>query len=594
MADRRYVSHPIFLRELVVQDSFPLTPSMQRVVLGGEQLGSFDSNGHAVEPFRTENADDHVKLLIPVPGEEPPRPVQQDGHLDWPPGALERSRDYTPRRFDPVEGRLEIDFVRHAGGSAAEWAVSAKPGDRILVAGPRGTTVPPDDVDWYLLIGDETALPAIARWIEELPAGTPVTAIVSVPSAADEQHVEHHADLDLTWIHRDRTSPDALPAAVRAVAWRPGQVYAWAAGEASMLRPVRRWLRDDKKIDRGHLDISGYWRAGQSQDEAAIARMRLRKRVDLAFPYAVRAAVSLGVAERVADGVRSLDLLAEATGTQPRGLAKLLRLLAHEGLCTVSAQGDVALTADGALLAEEFVHTALDRASGYARLDDGWPQLLHALRTGRSGYERAVGRTFWETLGNDAQLGTSFDDALAERSRGWVDRIVEALPQLDGLVVDVGGGTGTVLDRLLLAAPKARGILVEMPTTAARARDRFITSGTIDRIEIRAQSFFEELPAGGDRYLLAGVLHDWPDAECVSILRRLAVAAGPAPIHLVERLPEAADHTEDLAFDLQLYTVFGGGARSRREYATLADRAGLRLTDAVPLTDELHLLTIRR
>ncbi|SDT27004.1 siderophore-interacting protein [Microlunatus soli] len=590
MPGRTQKSFPIFIRELEVLESFRLTPAMQRVVLGGDQLGAFENNGFAITPFHTDNADDHVKLIIP--GAPVPTPVQQDGHLDWSAEALDRSRDYTPRRYDPATGRLELDFVRHQGGPAAEWADTARPGDRILVAGPRGTTVLPDDIDWFFLVGDETALPAIARRIEELPAGTPVTAVVSVPSSADEQILEHRTELEISWIHRDRTpSPDAVLDAVRAARWLPGRVYAWAAGEASMLRPIRRWFRDDRGIDRDHLDVAGYWRAGQGQHESARAQMRLRERVDLAFPYAVRAAVTLGIAELVADRTIDIDQLADRVGVRPRGLTKIIRLLAHEGYFTLSAIGAVGLTPLGAILTEEFVHLRLDRASGYARLDDGWPGLLHALGTEGSGFERATGASFWQTLGDDQRLGASFDAALSDWSDAWADQVVDQLKITDGELIDVGGGTGTLLDRLLLSAPRAHGTLVELPTTAARARQRFTDSGTIDRVRIVEQSFFETVPTGGGHYLLAQVLHDWPDAECVAVLRRVAAAAGDAPVHVIERLPSADDHDHDLTFDLQLYTVFGGGERTRTEYETLAGAAGLDLVASAELGDELQLLT---
>jgi NADPH-dependent ferric siderophore reductase len=597
MANRnQQVAYPIYVRDLEVLESFDVTPSMRRVVLGGEQLGAFESNGYQVTPFFTDNADDHVKVVIPSADGRTDGPGQLDGHLDWTREQLGRARDYTPRRYDPVTGRLELDFVRHDGGHAAEWAVNAKPGDRIPVAGPRGTTIVPDDVDWYLLVGDDTALPAIARRIEELPAGTPVSAVVLVPTAADEQEFDHQTDLTITWLHRDKLSPGAVNEvvleAVQATKWRDGQVYAWAAGEASMLRPIRRWLKEDRLVDRGHTDISGYWRAGQDQEQMAVSQMQLRERVDLAFPYAVRAAVTLGVAELVADGVTSLTELADRTGTDRRGLRKIIRLLAHEGYFSLSESDVVGLTSTGPLLTEDFVHNRLDRASGYARLDDSWPGLLHAIRTGRSGFQQSTGSGFWETLSADSRLSETFDDVLATWSADWADAVVTELEITDGVLVDVGGGTGTLLERLLLAVPSARGTLVELPTTAARAREQFTASGVVDRVTIVEQSFFEPLPAGGDHYLLAQVLHDWPDAEAKAILRRIAEVAGAAPIHIIERLPSADDHDHDLTFDLQLYATFGGGERTQAEYAALAEQAGMRLDQVRQLNEELYLFTL--
>ena len=594
MAGRNQKSYPIYIRELEILEAYPVTESMYRLVLGGDQLGSFVSNGFPVEAFRTENADDHVKIVIPDPTGATPPPVQLDGTLDWPAAALARARDYTPRRFDAQSGRLELDFVGHVGGLAAEWATSARVGDRLLVAGPRGTTVLPDDIDWYFLVGDETALPAIARRIEEVPAGTPVTAIVSIPTAADEQAFDHRADLDITWIHRDREDPDALLRAVQSADWRSGQVYAWAAGEASTLRPIRRWLRDDRQVDRGHLDIAGYWRAGQDQYEMGKTQILLRERADLAFPYAVRAVVSLGIAELVADGVTDLEALADRNGVAVRGLTKIIRLLSHEELFTLSSSGRVGLTKSGAFLIEDFAHKQLDHNSGQARLDDGWPALLDTLRTGTSGYQQVTGRSFWQTLAEDRRLGESFDSTVAESTGSWADEVVEQLKITDGSVIDIGGGTGTLLSRILTHAPAAQGILVELPTTAGRARESFTSDGLIDRVRIAEQSFFSDLPAGGDHYLLAQVLRNWPDAECVVILQGAAAAAGDAPIHVIERLPTPDDHDHDLIADLQLYATFGGGERTEAEFVALAEQAGLEPVGSTPLPEELQLLTFTR
>ncbi|WP_019631204.1 siderophore-interacting protein [Actinomadura atramentaria] len=589
---REHRPFPIVLRDLEVLEAYDVTPGMRRVVLTGDQLGAFRSNGHDIFPFRTENADDHVKLVF-LDGTDVPAPVQEDGTLDWTREALMRSRDYTPRRFDAAARRLELDFVRHRGGLAAEWAERAAPGDRVLVAGPRGTTVLPPGIDWYFLAGDETALPAIARRVEELPAGTPVTAVVSVPSAADEQAFEHAADLHVTWVHRDTAGPDAFMDAVRDAPWRDGRVYAWAAGEAGMLRPLRRWFKDVRKVDRGCTDVAGYWRAGRSQDQHALDLGALRHAADLGVPYAIRAAVTLGLADHVADGRTTVDALADAAGARPGGIRRLVGLLAFEKLFTLAADGTVGLGPKGYLLMEDTVRAMLDRRSGHARLDDAWPGLLHAVRTGRSGFEHARGHSFWDELDGEAGLRESFDRTLAEWSDVWAPQAVAALGLTAEHVVDVGGGTGALLGRVLTAYPETRGTLVELPTPAARAEAHLTGLGLGDRAAVARQSFFEKLPAG-DVYLLAQVLHDWPDEEAAAILRRAAEAAGPdGRVVLVERLPEDEPHDHDLVFDLRMYAVFGSGERTREEYDALAARVGLRVASVAPLHDAIHLLELR-
>ena len=137
------VRHEIKRRELQVLRVQRLSPHVRSVTLGGESLADFIS----------PSFDDHLKLFIDVGAEEPAR------------------RDYTPRSFDNAARELTLEFALHGDGPAAGWAEQAAPGQRVTVAGPRGSFLIPLDYDWHLLAGDETALPAIARRLEELPAG---------------------------------------------------------------------------------------------------------------------------------------------------------------------------------------------------------------------------------------------------------------------------------------------------------------------------------------------------------------------------------------------------------------------------------------
>ncbi|RII17113.1 NADPH-dependent ferric-chelate reductase [Streptomyces sp. YIM 130001] len=596
MAGRRHQPFPICIRELEVLEVFNVTPLMRRVVLTGEQLGAFRNNGIDVGPFHTDNADDHVKLVIP--GDDPDfpgMPQQVDGTLDWPAGGLAYARDYTPRYFDAEAGRLELDFVRHSGGLAAGWAEDVTPGERVHVAGPRGTTVLPDGIDWYFLVGDETALPAIARRIEELPPGTPVTAVISVPRASEEQTFRHATDLDITWVHSDRSGPDDLMRAVEAAPWRDGQVYAWAAGEANMLRPLRRWFSATKQVPRDYTDIAGYWRAGQTQMEVSLQRNRIRHMADLGTPYVLRAAVSLDIAELVSEGHRTVEALANATGADVRGLRRLVRLLAHDelGVLTRAEDGTLGLGPAGPVLQEPAFHERLDHRGGYSRIDDGWPGLLHALRTGESGFQHVKGRSFWEELGSDDELGRTFDQALSGWTNDWAPPVAKQLDLTDEHVVDVGGGTGVLLAEILEQAPDTRGTLIELPTTAERGVAQFAARGLADRARVVPQSFFEQLPDDGDVYLISQVLHDWPDAESTAILRRAAEAAGAGTVALLERLAKDSDDDHEMIFDLQMYALFGSGERSQAEYTALAAEAGLVPTAAHRIHEDLHLLLYR-
>ncbi|GAB2609847.1 methyltransferase [Kribbella endophytica] len=330
----------------------------------------------------------------------------------------------------------------------------------------------------------------------------------------------------------------------------------------------------------------------RTPDEVARALHELNRTADLTMPYALRAVVTLDLASQVAGGPLGVLELAGAVGAQVTGVRKLVRLLARDEYFTLDGD-QVELGPRGWLLLEPVVRARLDHGKGYARVDDAWPGLVEAIRTGGSGYEAARGKSFYTELGDDEALVSSFDGQLAEWSGHWTGRLVEALALSDEHVVDVGGGTGALLGAVLQAYPGTRGTLVELPSTAERAGQFFAEQGLSDRVTIATQSFFEPLPTGADLYLIAQVLHNWPDAETVSILTRLANAAGDAPILIVERLTGGAENDADLASDLLMYAVFGAGERSAAEFAELAGQAGLELVATRQVLGALSTLELR-
>lgn len=247
------VQHPFAFRLLEVRRVTRLTPRIARVTLAGEQLAGFRSDG----------PDDDVKLFFPPERDDLGwLPRVEDGRLVFPEGLRPPAREFTPRHYDAAAGELAIDVVLHAEGPAAGWARAARPGDRVGISGPRRSRLVTGRVDWYLLAGDETALPAIARRLESLPAGTWVTALVEVDDAAHELPLASAADLRLRWLHRAGVAnPTRLLAdALREVVLPEGDGFAWAAGEASAIREVRRYLRDARGIPDGRMRMTGYWK----------------------------------------------------------------------------------------------------------------------------------------------------------------------------------------------------------------------------------------------------------------------------------------------------------------------------------------------
>ncbi|WP_029870637.1 siderophore-interacting protein [Rhizobium leguminosarum] len=231
------IRHDTRRRLLKVESVVDITPSMRRVVLAGDDLADFISLG----------ADDHIKIFIPT----------ADGG--------EERRDYTPRRYDNAERRLTIDFALHEAGPVTKWAIDANPGDRLEIGGPRGSAVVSKTVKRWLLIGDETALPAIGRRIEESGAGTVVTTIAAVTGPSEEQTFETSAELHVRWAHRplsQATDAAALLKLLSTVDIQP-ETFIWVAAEASVTRDIRAYLLE-RGCPLGWIKASGYWVFGKA------------------------------------------------------------------------------------------------------------------------------------------------------------------------------------------------------------------------------------------------------------------------------------------------------------------------------------------
>ena len=248
------VMHDIKRRKLEVLRVVELTPRMRRITLGGPELEGFISLG----------SDDHVKLFFPQTAEERAALEGLDLSAGLKNSAMPPMRDYTPRRIDLNTFELDIDFVLHGDGPAATWAAQAEPGQSLHIGGPRGSMIVPDIFDSYLLIGDETALPAIARRLEELPAGRKVLAVIEIANAAEQQTLKSAAHVEVIWVVRDQ---DDLLDTVQNLTLPSGSLYSFVATETKLSRQLRRVLLDTHKVDEAFLKAVGYWRAEGSDEE---------------------------------------------------------------------------------------------------------------------------------------------------------------------------------------------------------------------------------------------------------------------------------------------------------------------------------------
>lgn len=237
-----------------------MTPRMIRVVLGGDGLRGFAAG---------EFSDNYVKLQLPPAGASYRAPFDvEDIRARLPRDEWPRTRTLTVRAWDAERNRLTIDFVDHGDiGVAGPWAATAQPGDAIQLLGPGGGYAPDPGADWHLLVGDASALPAIAASLARVPAGAPAYAVIEVFDGDEEVELETAGDLHLTWLHRgDSPGDDLLLEAVTALAFPPGRVHAFVHGEASVVRALRRHLVVERGVPVEALSASGYWKQSRTDE----------------------------------------------------------------------------------------------------------------------------------------------------------------------------------------------------------------------------------------------------------------------------------------------------------------------------------------
>ncbi|MBK0419132.1 siderophore-interacting protein [Leucobacter sp. CSA1] len=263
---RERTRHPLAVRTLEVAAVRRVVPAIARITLRGEDLRGFTAPGPA----------DHVKVFFPRPdGGELIMPLVTEEGIKKPKAGKPLSRDYTPLAFREAGDHgpeLDIDFVLHGdGGPASAWAARARPGDRIGVAGPRGSQLTPTGVTEAILVADETSLPATARWLAAFGPETPVTCLVSVEDPSTAAYLEETANTVpgsgpagriVRWFSGPGRDVER-EAALRALAVPEGG-FVFLAGEARALIPLRRYLRRELRLPKQQVSADGYWKRGKA------------------------------------------------------------------------------------------------------------------------------------------------------------------------------------------------------------------------------------------------------------------------------------------------------------------------------------------
>lgn len=591
--------HPLSLRELEVSRVHDLTPGMRRVTLTGAQLDSFTSpNGLDQPAFRSSGFDDAVRLHLPYPGEsEPVLPVQKPGRLEYGKDPRPLSKVYTVRGWDAERREIDLDFVKHGTGAATTWAYRAEVGSRIHLSGPPASEGLPA-ADWLLVAGDETALPAIGRLLDQLPTGIPAQLFIEIADPAHQLELSVPKNVELTWLHRDGAAPGAtthLLDAVRAAPWWAGRPWAWIAGETTIVRDIRRHLVEDRAVPKADIEFTGYWKRTEVvalADDPAVpdpeknpeAFEKLHELGELLPPLAIRAAVNLDIPDKIARGATTADEIAVQIDADPVALGKLLRYLHAIEILEESSPGHYQLSDAGDFLLADFVIDVLHRDGPVARQELAFHGLEEAVRTGRASYASVTGQDF-SALRAEQWFDDTYLDSIAAFAPYVAAPLVES-GALDGAahVVLHSDGSASIAQALLTRSPEARVTIAALPSHAAWLRRELSTSisdGTLRaRVAVAEQSIFEAPPTT-DAVVLAKSLSPLPDADAVHVLRQSATSLAPGgrvivleDVFDVEELDEHAAEA-----DLLNLALHGSGHRTDSELRSLFERAGLQLSE---------------
>lgn len=298
---------------------------------------------------------------------------------------------------------------------------------------------------------------------------------------------------------------------------------------------------------------------------------------------ALYVAATLGLADLLKDGPMESAAIARATGADPRSLHRLLRALASLDVLEEKGDGRFALASLGHELRSD-VPGSLRAAVVYyggRRNWTSWGRLLESVKTGKPAFGAWSPGAFREMAERDPDGAAALNEAMAALG-GPANASIAAAYDFSkvGMLVDVGGGYGTLLGAVLAAHPRLRGVLFDIPPVIAGARGRIEAAGLADRCELVAGDAFEAVPEGGDAYVLKWVLHDWDDELSLRILKscRMAMRHG-AVLLIVERvLPQRAEPTAGTATkflsDLNMLLLTAGRERTAGEYRTLLAAAG--------------------
>ncbi|WP_415961117.1 siderophore-interacting protein [Streptomyces sp. 021-4] len=587
-AQRAYTTHPLVLRRVTVRGVHQVTPRMRRVVLGGEELAAFTRDGIGHPAFAAPGFDDHVKLILAADGDvRAALPAQLPHGIEWTPAEHRLTRDYTPRRVDAQAGELHLDFVVHGDGPAEAWSAAAREGDELWFVGPKSSLRLPERLDWIQLVGDETALPAIGRFLDERPLDAPAHVLVTVSDESARQELALREGDTVTWVVAEPGDAAALETAVRALPVEAGEGYVWAAAESRALLPVRRYLQRERKLPKDRLNVTGYWHREEAPapeaEATADAAVREPARIPSPLPWLVaRAALRLGVVDAVADAPGlSAEALATRLGVSEAGVGVLLPLLSSYGVVVGADDGTPGLRLGPA--GEELLdeHEREEYTGHEAELLLALTHLAPALRDGGSPWRLASGGTLHEAVAQDAE------------------RYGELVEECEQLVFLLGGLTADPLwedvGTCLLTGPGSASVAAALDDAGRRLRLRVAEDAvpvTVLRGHVPAPERIDWTAGPADVAVAAKALAHRTDEEAALLLTRLAGWTRTAVLVEASRPDGLSPHAAEAA--LHAYAATGSPLRDSAAVAALAHRSGWEVERTIALGWGTEATVLRR
>jgi ubiquinone/menaquinone biosynthesis C-methylase UbiE len=313
-------------------------------------------------------------------------------------------------------------------------------------------------------------------------------------------------------------------------------------------------------------------------------------------PLAIHTAAKWRVADFLEDGPKTAAELAHATGTQEDTLRRLLRSLSSLGVFAELDDGRYAQTPMSQTLRSEAPGSLRDFmlmvcSDWYWR---AWGQLPHAIQTAQPGFNQVFGQPVFEYLSQHPEDATVFNRAMTGFSSMSGAEVAPERYDFSGVktVIDVAGGHGSFLARVLKANPHLQGGLFDQPAVIAEARGMLAGSGVAGRCTLLEGDFFQAVPEGYDVYMMKMVIHDWPDSQALRILGNCRAAMRPgARLLLIEELmPERAVPGPHHFIDLAMLTLLGSKVRTVKEFQQLLAQAGFELTRTLDLVHGFAIL----